>query len=358
MDHEAALNGNGISNLDVAVTPTQMFERTMTLLRENFRLFLGIVSIAVGIEVLVAAVLGASDAWTYHSVNGSSPFFRSLVVLPLGLFGGVLIYLITQIVQGALFFATQARIVGSPMTVSDACKLAIDKIGKIIGISLLVALRVLGYIALFYFGLVIVVFAAAAFLGGVAALSGQGMIRSAASQSIGTYMVLAMLTAVVLIMYAGLLLWLAARYATAIPAGLAEDLSIGEAIHRSVRLSARNKGRLYALVLVVGGLWFAITMISLPLQFMLTYQARAHHTISVATIGLIALFIGIFRILLSGGMIAFFGVGIPICYYDLRARAAATDAVPPAATLTVATTTFVPVTEQPPNGPPTDVPLP
>ena len=82
------------------VTPTQMFERTMTLLRENFKLFFGIVLVAVGVEVVVGTVLGLSEFWMRHSSNGADGMMKMLLLSPLVLLGAALVYIFAQSNQG------------------------------------------------------------------------------------------------------------------------------------------------------------------------------------------------------------------------------------------------------------------
>jgi len=335
--------GGHSSSLYEQVTPTQMFERTLALLRENFKLFFGIVLIAIGVEVVVGATLGFSNVWVFRSIGVQGQFARQLVTFPLALLGAGLIYIVGQLVNGALFYATQAKLAGNSITVGEACKLALDKVGKIIGITLLIALRALGYIFLFYLVVVGVTIIVALMLGGVSAMSGRHLLQSAGSQSIGMYVLLGAFVLVFLVAYLALLLWLVARYAISIAAGLAENLSVTEAIHRSVRISAGNKGRLYALILVAGGLWIAITLVTLPLQFMIVYAASTRHAFTPAAVGALSMCIGAFRIVLSGFFIAFMGVALPICYYDLRARTEGTAGAFPPASFTPAPAGLPPV---------------
>ena len=302
------------------ITPTQMFERTITLLRENFKLFFGIVLIAIGVEVVVGMVLGLSQFGTRLSMSSLDAIAHVLLMLPLVLLGAALIYVFAQIVQGALFYATQAKLIHAPMTVGEACKLAADKVGKIVGISLLVMLRILGYLLLFYTGLIFLVFLAALVLGGLASISGQNLLRSVPAHSIGVYVLMGIFALMFLVLYLVLLLWLVARYAVAIPACLAEDLSVTEAIRRSIQLSMRSKGRLYGLFAVIGAVWVAITLVTIPLQFMAGYEAATRHAISPAMVGFLYLCIAGFRILASAVLVAIVGVAVPLCYYDLRAR--------------------------------------
>lgn len=315
MDRNMTTPGYVQPNAYGPVTPTQMFERTMTLLRENFKLFFGIVLVAVGVEVVVGTVISGSGIWLRHSV-GAAPVARALILLPLSLLGAALIYIFTQIILGALFFATQSKLADAPMTVGEACRLATEKTGKLVGIALLVALRIFGYVLLFYafIGIPLLVITLI-----------PGIFRHSSLQLVHAPSLWFMIFFIVfllafLIAYFGALLWLVARYALSIPAGLAENLSIKDAIRRSIHLSAGSRGRIYAVFLVVIGFSIGIAAVTLPIQIMVAHKALIHRTISPEAVSIAARCISVIADLLSGVLVAFMGVAITLCYFDLRVR--------------------------------------
>ena len=83
------------------------------------------------------------------SAVGPASLGRVLFLMPVVFVAGILLFILVQIIQGALFIATRAKLADTQITVGDACKLAADKAGRLVGISLLIVLRVIGYVLLF-----------------------------------------------------------------------------------------------------------------------------------------------------------------------------------------------------------------
>ncbi|MHB8303563.1 MAG: hypothetical protein ACYDC6_12105 [Acidobacteriaceae bacterium] len=299
------------------ITAGQVYERTFALLRKNLKLFFGIVLVAVGVEVVIGTVLGFSGIWTRRTVGGN---FSPVLMAPLALLGAAMIYVFTQIIQGALFFATRAQLAGAPVNVGEACGLAANKVGKIVGISLLVALRMLGYLVLFYSAFAVVVLVVALMFGGAGHLVGGLPFRSGVPISIGMYVVFGLFGAVFLMFYLVCILWLLARYALAIPACLGEGLGVGDSIRRSLQLTAKSKGRIYALFVGVAAAWIAITLITLPIQLLSAMAALRNATMAPAMVGAISFGLAGFRIVTGGIVIAFIGIATTLCYFDLRVR--------------------------------------
>ncbi len=301
------------------VTVSQMFDRTAALLRDNPGLFFGIAAVLVGVEVVIGAVLGGGGIWVAHSSVGTVPVARILFTVPLALLGALMIFVFTQIIQGALFLAAQARLANAAMTVGEACRLAAEKCGKLVGIAVLVALRIFGYVLLLYFAFGILAIVPAIMFGGFGHLAGgmrfhPGMgFGPAQLATAGIFMLFAL---VAILVYLAVLLWLAIRYALAIPAALAENLAVGDAIRRSIHLGRGSKGRLLALFLVVGCAWLAFIAVTVPIQLMGAHAAAMHR----AAIPVLPALTGLLRILFSWVLITFTGVATAICYYDLRVR--------------------------------------
>lgn len=310
------------------ITAGQLYERTFTLLREHFKLFFGIVLVAIGVEVVVGAVLGFGGMWTRHAGGGSS-VTRMVFMAPIALMGAALIYVFTQIVQGALFFATQSRLAGRPLNVGEACRLAADKAGKIVGVSLLIALRMIGYLLVFYFIFGVMVFVLALVFGGLAHFAQGLRLHAGATPPIGVYAVLALLGTLFFAIYMAYLFWLIARYAASIPACLEENLGVTEAIRRSIQLTAKSKGRIYALLLGAACLSIAIALVTFPVQFIALSMAAREHSMAPAAAGAVALLFAGLRIVIGGVLIALIGVATTLCYYDLRVRKEGFGALPP-----------------------------
>lgn len=330
---EPAFAEPGRPNVYGPLTPSQMLERTAAMLRENFKLFAGIVLVAIVVEVVIGGVLGSTSLWMNRFTLGAGPLMKMVFLMPLALLGGAIIYVMTQIVQGALFVATEARLAGAAMTVGEACRLAAEKLGKLVGISLLIALRVFGYLLLLYIvlsvPLAVVIFAA-----GLTHGLGASALQAGLGAQMGRVLALVAVLLVFLLAYCVAMLWLVARYAVSIPAALAENLSVTEAIRRSIHLTQKSKGRLYALLVTAGIAYVLLAGVTMPVQWMTVHAAGSGESISPAAVGAIFLGIGVVRILVSAVVIAFLGVGTGLCYFDLRVRKegfgrAAMPAMPP-----------------------------
>ncbi len=315
MSEPAILPNPSQSNIYGPITAGQMFQRTFTLLRENFKLFLGIVLILIGVEIIVAGIFGSSAFWTAHFASDAAPVARLLFLAPVFAVGAVLLFILVQIIQGALFLATQARLVRAPMTVGEACKLAADHAGRLIGISLLILVRVIGYTLLFLGAAAIVGGALSVFVG-IAHVSGVSSFHLEHRSLLGLgVFILASLC--VLAVYLLFWLWLVARYSLSIPAALAENLSVTEAIRRSIHLSHGSRGRLYALLVAMIGVDLAIALVTVPLQLLLQHGGNMH---AGAIVGAGGILLAVVRLLVYAFVMAFIGIATALCYYDLRVR--------------------------------------
>ena len=299
------------------ITPSQMFERAARLLRENFKLFFGIVLILIGVEVVFGGILGGSGFWMGRSMAGAAPLARILVLAPAVLVGAVLLFILIQIIQGALFIATQAKLANAPMTVGESCKLAAEKAGRLIGISLLVALRTVGYLLLFYLACAALAVIVALMFGGFSHTAGAMPFRFGHMPSLGVGIFIVLFLLVLFVLYLVALLWLIARYALSIPVALAENLSVAESIRRSIHLSSGSRGRLYALFLGVFGVYLVMAAVTVPMQLLIVHGAHVHPS---PVIGATGMLLAVFRILVSAIIVAFIGIATALCYFDLRVR--------------------------------------
>jgi hypothetical protein len=328
MSEPAILHNPSLPNIYGPITAGQLFERTFTLLRENSNLFFGIVLILVGVEIVLGGITGGmfgANAFVIgRSQVQSASLGRILFMLPIVFVGGVLLFILIQIIQGALFIATRARLTDTQMTVGDACKLAADQAGRLIGISLSIFIRVIGYVLLFVIasGLLIGVIAA---IGATMHVVTENSFSRGHLPGVGVILFLVLLVLAELIAYLFFWLWLASRYALSIPAALAEGLSVTESIRRSIHLSQRSRGRLYALFVGIVVANVAIAMVTVPFQLILGRGAIDQHGL---VFGAISILLAGFRILTSAFIVAVMGVGTALCYYDLRVRKEGFGTVP------------------------------
>lgn len=299
-------------NMYGPVTPGQLFERTFALLRENPTLFFGIVLVVIGVEIVVGGVLRGSGMWLGRYGGGSSPILGAIFVVPLALLGAAIIYIVTQIIQGALFLATRAKLGNAYMTVGEACRLAADKAGRLVGISILVGLRIIGYMLLLDIvaGVLVMIALAAS---GVRHSFAQNPFQAGHGAALALGIVLGLFLLAIAVVYIALMFWVVLRYAVAIPASLEENLPITDAIRRSIVLTRGSKGRLVAVFVAVACVWIAMAVLTVPLQMMAAHAGAGHG-------GGFILAAAAIRILFSWILIAFMGVATAVCYFDLRVR--------------------------------------
>jgi hypothetical protein len=324
MSDPAILPNPSSPNVYGPMTVGQMFERTFALLRENFKLFFGIVLILIGVEIVIGGILigfsGGTAVWMGRSATDAVPMARLLMarlffIAPVFVVGAILLFVLVQIIQGALFIATQAKLVQAPMTVGEACRFAMDKAGRLVGISLLILVRVVGYILLFVTGAAIV-WGVFALFAGLAPVSGVSPFHFW-HQSLPGLGIFILVPFCLLVLYLLFWLWLVARYSLSIPATLAENLSITESIRRSIHLSHGSRGRLYALLVGMIGVDIAVAAVTLPLQLLLHHGHNMH---ARAAFGAVGLLFALVRLLVYAFVMAFMGIATALCYYDLRVR--------------------------------------
>ncbi|MFZ0516853.1 MAG: hypothetical protein WCD77_14690 [Acidobacteriaceae bacterium] len=361
MSEPAILPNPSQPNIYGPITAGQMFERTFTLLRENFKLFCGIVLILIGVHIVAMGIFGGSEFWMIRSNGGPPSIGGALLMFPIFVIGGILFFIFILIIQGAFFVATRARMSGVPMTVGEACKLSADKAGKLTGVALLIIVRCIGYWLLFCIASIVVFLMIALVFGGLHRASGAVPFAVGHGASLG-FIAMAVLFALLwFVLYALFLLWLYARYALSVPAVLAENLSVTESVRRSVHLSRGSKGRLYAMLLSVVGAYLVLDAVLVPVEMMAFNPFHPHPVVMGIGMGmspgmvLLFLIISIISIAMSAVVMVFIGIATALCYYDLRVRKEGFGVVtPPPSLVPIAPAEPWPL---PPNEPTGDIPI-
>lgn len=359
MSEPAILPNPSQPNIYGPITAGQMFERTFTLLRENFKLFFGIVLILIGVHIVAMGIFGGSEFWMIRSNGGPPSVGGVLLMLPIFVVGGVLFFIFMLIIQGAFFVATRARISGTAITVGEACKLAAEKAGRLTGIALLIIVRTIGYLLLFYIASVVVFLIVVLLVPGIHRTSGAVPFSVGHGASLGVIAMALLFGLSWLVLYAVFALWLYARYAISVPAALAENLSVTASVRRSVDLSRDSKGRLFAMLLSIVGAYLVMDAVLVPVELMAFNPFHPHPVGIGVAMGpgmlLLSAVIGIVSIVMSALVMVFIGIATALCYYDLRVRKEGFGVVPlpPPAVPIVAAEPWA----LPPNEPTGDVPI-
>ncbi|MGB8480218.1 MAG: hypothetical protein WCE63_15505 [Acidobacteriaceae bacterium] len=324
MSEPAILPNPSQSNIYGPITAGQMFQRTFTLLRENFKLFFGIVLILIGVHIVAMGIFGGSEFWMIRSNGGPPSLGGALLMMPIFVIGGILFVIFVLIIQGAFFVATRARLSAAAMTVGEACKMAADKAGRLAGIALLVLVRSIGYVLLFYIASLIVALIVALIWGGIHHASGAVPFSVGHGASLGLIAIAILLGLLWLVLYLVFLLWLYARYALSVPAAIDENLSVTASVRRSVELSRGSKGRLYAMLLSIVGAYLVLDVVLVPIELMAFNPFHPHPAGlgGAMSPGMVLVFlaIGIVSLAMSALVMVFIGIATALCYYDLRVR--------------------------------------
>ncbi len=311
------------------MTPAQLLTRSFALYRERPRVVFGLVGIVAAVQVIAIGVMAAPLAAVRHVTGGANPMQFILPVMGTALLAVLLIFLVSQVIQGAYFYAVTAWLEQREISIGDACSAALVRIGSLVSVAFQVALRIFGYTILAGIGVALLVGIPIALIPGL---------FSGASHGAQPLMIALRLIPFILlgcVAFLAFLFWLVGRYAISIPACLAEGLSGAAAIRRSIALSAKSKGRIYAMYAVLIAISILNLLIAAPLR--LLAMSRGAYSPMASLLGAVASAANLF---FGAWVISLAGIAITLCYYDLRVRkegfgapqnspAAATAIVPP-----------------------------
>lgn len=219
------------------MTTGELLDRTFSIYRNNFLLFVGISALAA--IILVAATVGLLALGFTIPTPGAKidpqVFFRQLAVyfIVVGLF-----YLIgASFAMGATIYAVSKVYLGQPVNISESYGRVFPRLGRIVGIVLLILLRMIGLFLLFYVGAIVVVF--------FAAMATMGS-RSTAGFAIGMGIVIVtMLTGYVF------MIRLYFKYSLAVPACVLENTGALQSLKRSAFLAKGSLWRIFMIYLLM-----------------------------------------------------------------------------------------------------------
>jgi hypothetical protein len=213
----------------------QVLDRTFTLYRGNFWLFVGIMAIPSCLSIPFSFV-SSTQRTSPFSVGrpvGPTPTATFFLVFFLLILVAAAVY---AVALGAATFAVSDVSLGKPMTVSAAYGKVRGHFWSLIGLLLNIYLRMIG---------IFIVVGLAAFL----VIGGLG----AGARLAGGSMAVILVGFAAFLGFVGALVlgvWFALRYSVAFPALLLEDARVGEAIQRSVDLTEGSRGRIFVATLL------------------------------------------------------------------------------------------------------------
>ncbi|HEX4021005.1 MAG TPA: hypothetical protein VHX63_07675 [Acidobacteriaceae bacterium] len=294
------------------LTPTELLQRIFAMYRENPKTMFGLMLIVAAVELVTTAILTGSTAIFVLPEGGRMAPLQALFFACIALMTWLLIYVVSQVVHGAYFYAVTAQVQRRPMRVGEAASLALEHIERLISVSVQVFLRVLGYMILIeiIFAVIGGLIAAGLF---VAFHGAMGSVH--AGHWMAYALILVPLLAFGFLLFLVAMLWVYARYAVAIPACMAESLPGSVAIRRSITLSMKSHSRIYAMYIFCVVLGMASAAILFPM--MLLSMHHGGHTMFFQLVNAIASAV---NLLFGAWLLSFIGIGATLCYYDLRVR--------------------------------------
>lgn len=251
----------------------EILDRTFSLYRRHFLLFLGIAAIpnllTLGLNLVQVFILQPQHAGT----KGSAFVGPSGGLLAFGIVGaiiGVFVYVVAYLfAQGGTIYAVSDFYLGRPTTIGASLRRMWGQLLNLLGVSILN-------------GLAVVIAAIFLIIPGI---------------------------------------YVACRLITCVPAALLEDLGARESLERSFALTKDNAGRAFVIYfLYVALLYAAILLFAIPFGIMVALAAKDPGVLRMA---LALMQVGNF---FAGVLVMpFFLIASSVFYYDLRVRKEAFD---------------------------------
>jgi len=289
----------------------ELLDRTFTLYRRHFWLFVGIMAIPAAFVVPAQILISSLQSSFMNVTPGRAPTLPPVGYI-VGVFLGyfvlmVLFGLVYSIAVGAATCAVADSYLGRPSTVRGSYARIRAKFWRLMGVIFNIAVRVLG--------IVLGVLAVAGGLIALIVLNGQ---------SIRDPLVIVSMFLIFSVFYLAALVfavWFALRYAIAIPVLMIEDLGVLETIRRSVFLTRGRRGHIFLGLLVAAIIaYVGVFLFQGPFTIAtMVYAVRGHIPLLLAASAAMAGGIGS----ATTGPISL--IVTVLLYYDTRIRKEAFD---------------------------------
>lgn len=256
----------------------EILDRTFTLYRKNFLLFLGITAIphlltlALNITRTLFAKLpnapGTPAANTGFQVHGSSAGLLGLGIV--GTLVGVVVYVLVYLFsQGGTIYAVSDLYLGRPATIAGSLKKMWGQLGNLLGVTILNGL--------------------------------------------------AIAIATIFLVIPGI--YLACRLLTCVPVALLEDLGARDSLERSWELTRDNAGRSFLIYVLYFSILYGIMMVfMIPFTVMVAMSSKDP---TMLRMSMILMQVGTFAASVIVG--PFLLIATSVFYYDLRVKKEAFD---------------------------------
>jgi Membrane domain of glycerophosphoryl diester phosphodiesterase len=313
------------------LTLGELLDRSFSLYRRHFWLFVGIMALPSLLALAVGVVIAI---FSPEPVNPDSVAAGDTD--PTVLIGGVVWFIIAMIGMGAVYFITYAVALGAttiavsdlylgrPVTIRGAYAPLRGKVGRLALLLILMTLRL--------FAALLLMFLAAA-VGGVVGGLGSPILA-------GLFVIAGFFAA------AATWVWMVLRYAVAVPAAVLEDEAATDAIRRSIDLTKGSLLRVFALLAFTMVITYAVLAIFQG-PFVFAGMMAGPETATAFWMNLAGTITGSIGGAFTGPLMI---VAFAVLYYDLRVRKEGLDLQVMLANLNAVPT--------PSGAPPSSAPLP
>lgn len=324
-------------NLDLRpLTVSEFLDRTFSIYRHRFLLFVALMSP----QAVLSLVMTLAWGWASASLTTSSDLdVQKVVALVIAAGAGGLIFLIGHWILYVLGVGATTAAVSDlygrmPPDIRSAFRAAARRLGPLLWLTFLMGVRVFGVIA------------ACLVPAGILLGLGRGLTALDAANPGASSVVLALGIGVLLLaalVATAVVLFMALRYAVAIPAVVLEPIGGREAIRRSIRLTRTLLVRAFLLMICTGFVGWAAAMV-LQMPFVIAMVVVGPETRAGFWLNMAGTATGTAGQTITAPIAA---IGVVVLYFEARIRHEALDlqvltealtlpAVPPPSGLAIA----------------------
>jgi hypothetical protein len=289
----------------------ELLDRTFTLYRNHFWVFVGIMAIPASFGIPVSYLYLAFQGDTFFAGRPSLAPAPGLILGYIASFFAlaILLMLVHSIALAAVTHAVSEAYLGRRSTVRGSYRSIQGKFWRLIGVIVNVAVRLFGILALVF---AVIAAVGALLIGGFAASRGQAVVAAAT----------VLLVLLLYILGLAAFVYLALRYAVSIPALMIENLGVLATVRRSVQLTRGRRGQIFIaflLAAIIGYVGFIVFQAPFTIATLIALF-RNHHL--PTWLALLASISGAVGGTVTGSISM---IVLVLCYYDTRIRKEAFD---------------------------------
>jgi hypothetical protein len=300
----------------------ELLDRTFTLYRANFWIFVGIMALPAALGIPATFLLLQVNSALGITPGAPAPTNPAALFALLGWYAlifavGMVVYsLVYAIIAAAMTNAVSEAYLGRRPTIGAAYKSVRGKVWRLFGVALNVLIRLVGISIL----VTIVVGGVGVLVIGAATLATRSVAAGASPAVIAIFVGLMALALYAVIIAA--MVYLALRYAVSIQALVLENLGVLASIRRSVHLTRGRRGQVFVAMLLA----FIISMVGSMVFYMPFYiptmiMISRNHVVP-SWLSLLSSMAAAIGSSITGPI---FMIVLVLCYYDTRVRKEAFD---------------------------------